>query len=102
MHATVEITFLVIPTGPPTQAAADVQVLAENMAHHVLGSHALGRAFVVRAAGSMNMVIARPPAALGRVDPALEGELFGVRRHPGDGDFFLQDEVFRTPRVADR
>src|SRR5215831_17163280 len=102
VHATFEIAFLMIPARSPAQAAPDVQVLAENVAHHVLGRDALRRAFIMSAAGGMDVMVARPPAALGRVYPALEGERFGVRGCPWNSDLFLQHQVFRPARIAHR
>ena len=42
------------------------------MPHHVRRMNALGRLHVVRAAGRVNVMIARPPAELRRIDPALD------------------------------
>src|SRR5262249_26837614 len=48
-----EVTLLVIPARAPAQTAADVEVLAQDVPHHVLGRDALGRALVVSAAGGV-------------------------------------------------
>ncbi len=69
-----EELLLGIPARPPRQHAADVQVLAQDVPPHVLGLDALGRALVVRAAGRVDVMIARVPVHLGQVDPALEPE----------------------------
>ena len=44
MDLALEIAFLVIPARSPAQAAADVEILAEHMPHHVFRRDALGRA----------------------------------------------------------
>src|SRR6185437_7356367 len=74
-----EVAFLVIPARTPAQAAADVEILAENVAHHVLRRDAFGRAFVMRAASRVDVVIAGVPALGGGMDPALEMKLLVVR-----------------------
>src|SRR5215470_10702897 len=67
--------LLEIETGPPCQIAADLEVFSLAMTVHIRCHHAFGWHGVMRAAGRMNMVVARPPSHLGRVNPALELEL---------------------------
>ena len=69
-----EELLLEIPARAPAQHAADVQVLAQDVPHHVLRLDALGGLLVVRAAGRVDVVIAGVPAHLRRIDPALEPE----------------------------
>src|SRR5262249_26520880 len=94
----IEVTLLVVPARAPAQAAADVEVLAQDVPHHVLGGDALGGALVVRAAGRVDVVVAGVPAARRRVDPALQGEFLGVRAGRGHGDFPGEHEVFGAAR----
>jgi len=72
-----EELFLIVETRAPGQAAADLDVLAHGMAEHVLRTHALGRVFIVQAAGGMDVVVAAPVAMLVRIDPAFD--LIGER-----------------------
>jgi hypothetical protein len=53
------------------QVAADLEVLAEAVLHHVVRVHALARLGVVRAARGVDMMVAAPPAAERRIDPSL-------------------------------
>ena len=92
--------LLVIPAWPPRQNATNVEVFAENVQHHVRGSHAFGRGFVVGTAGSVDMMIAAIPAAVGQLDPAFEAEGFGMFLIAGNGDAFLGDYILRTARVG--
>ena len=94
-----EESLLEIPARPPTQHLADVQVLAQDVPHHVLRVDALGGLFVVRAAGGVNVMIATPPACGRGIDPAVdfETELLGVRR---DGDGAGLRQAFRPAREA--
>ena len=62
MWFALEVALLVIPARPPAQTAADVEVLAENVPHHVLGRDALGGTLVVGAAGRVDVVVAGIPA----------------------------------------
>ena len=67
-----EELLLVIEARTPGQVAADLEILAEAVAHHVGRVHTLARLGVVGAAGGMDVMIAGPPAAQGRVDPAVD------------------------------
>src|SRR5262249_3162795 len=96
-----EVALLVIPARAPAQTAADVEVLAQDVPHHVLGSDALGRALVVRAAGGMNVMVARPPALLRRMHPALQLEALGMRLRLRHRDVPGEDEVLRAAGVVD-
>ena len=69
-----EELLLVIEARAPREIAADFQILAEAMAHHVLREHAFGGIRVVRATGGVNVMIAGPPAELRGIDPALDLE----------------------------
>ena len=61
-----EELLLVVLARPPGQHAADVELLAQDLRHHVLGQHAFGRVLVVRAAGGVDVVIAGEPAVARR------------------------------------
>ena len=50
--------FLVVVTGSPCQHRADVERLAVDLTHHVLGQHAFGGVLIVRAACGMHVMIA--------------------------------------------
>ena len=82
-----EKLLLVVPRRTPRQHRADVEVLAQNLPDHVLRMYAFGRILVVRTARSVDMVVARPPAVLRRIDPSLELKRKLARRVPLDGQF---------------
>src|SRR6266550_3702110 len=58
VHGSFEELLLVIPTGTPRENAADVEVFAYDVPHHVGRRDAFGRGFVVSAAGGVDMMIA--------------------------------------------
>src|SRR5260370_30151760 len=95
------MALLVIPAPLPAQAAAAVETLAQCMPHHTLRGNALGWAFIVRAAGGMNVMVAGIPALSRRVDPALQLERLRVRGGGGHGDRALQRLVFRPACIGD-
>ena len=78
-----EVLFLDIPTRPPGEDAADVEILADDVPHHVGRADAGGGVFIVGAAGGVDVVVAGEPAAQRRLDPAFEAEIFAVRCHAG-------------------
>ena len=53
-----EERLLEVPAGAPGQDAADLQVFAQDVPHHVLWIDAFGGTFIVGAAGRMDMVVA--------------------------------------------
>ena len=53
-----EELLLEVEARAPGQVAADLQVFAQDVAHHVLGVDALGRVGVVGAAGGVDVVVA--------------------------------------------
>src|ERR1700674_1535062 len=69
-----EKLLLVVITGSPSQYCADIQFLAQDLAHHVIRLHSFRGILVVRAAGGMHVMVARIPAVFRGVDPALHGE----------------------------
>ena len=78
----------------PAQAAqvvdggADLEVLAEDVAHHVGRMHSLGRVGVVGAAGGVDVVVAGDPAEPRGIDPAADLEIpFGRARDRGVAAF---------------
>ena len=70
----VKVVALKIEARSPGEDAADVEALAFDLSEHVDWSHALGRAFVVRTAGSVNVMVARVESEVRRSDPSLEVE----------------------------
>ena len=61
--------FLGIPARAPGQHAADVQILAQDMPHHVGGTDPFGRAVVMGTPRCVNVMVSRVPEPLGRVNP---------------------------------
>ena len=74
-----EESLLEIPARPPTQHLADVQVLAQDVPHHVLRVDALGGLFVVRAAGRVDVMVARIPSELRGINPPRQAEVERLR-----------------------
>src|SRR5206468_1151761 len=60
-----------------------------------------GRRFIMRAAGSMNVMVARVPTMVDKLDPPLEVEVFSVRFACGYADLPRQHLILRPPRVSD-
>ena len=84
-----EELFLVIEARTPGQVRADLQILADAMAEHVHRVDAFGGIHVVRATSGVDVMIARPPAELRRIDPAFHLEVgFCERRRDGHRDDF--------------
>src|SRR5207247_7714148 len=71
VHRAGEELLLVIEAWAPGQGAADLQVLAHAVSHHIRRADAFGRVRVMRAAGGVDVVVAGPPAQAGGVDTAL-------------------------------
>src|SRR5262245_18611519 len=96
-----EVLFLIVVARPPRQNAAYVERLAQNMPDHVLRHHALRWAFVMRAPGGMDVMVARIPAELCNINPSFEFErkrLWPIRRDP---DCLLFDQIFGPARECD-
>src|SRR4051794_2398713 len=74
VHCPFKELLLVVPARPPRKHAAHVEVLANDVPHHVGWRNTFGRRFVMRAAGGMHMMIARDPAEISQLDPALHAE----------------------------
>ena len=70
-----EKLLLIIEARTPREVRADFQIFAHALANHVRRVHAFGRIRVMRATGRMNVMIAGPPTALGRIDPAFHFEV---------------------------
>src|SRR3954467_8521158 len=70
-----EKLFLVIEARAPCEIRAYFQIFAFAMADHVFGVNALRVASIMRAAGGVNMMIARPPAQFRSISPALNLEI---------------------------
>ena len=83
-HLAVKIFLLSVPAWPPAQDASDVQVFSKDMAHHGFRADAFRRAVIMRAASSMDVMIAGVPALLCDMNPALQIDgngLLGLVRH---------------------
>ena len=93
--------FLVIPARAPRQNAADVKVLAQDVAHHCRRSDTFGGRFVMRAASRVNVVVAGIPIVVDELDPALQTKRFAVRFGDRYGDVSLENSIFRSPRISD-
>src|SRR5262245_1611769 len=93
-----EVALLMIPTRSPAQTAADVQVLAKNMAHHVFGRDALGWTLIVGASCGVDVMIAGVPVFASGVNPAFKLESLGMGRTGWNGDLALKNQIFRAPR----
>src|SRR5215813_1879780 len=96
-----EVLFLIVVARPPGQNAADVERLAQNMPDHVLRHHALRGAFVMRAPGGMDVMIARIPAELRDINPSFEFERVRLRPIRGDLDGLPFDQIFGPAREFD-
>src|SRR5262245_52824384 len=73
-----EKLLLIIEAWPPGEIRTDFQIFAQAMADHVDSVHAFGWLHVMRAACRVNVMIAGPPAELGRIDPAFDFESAGL------------------------
>ncbi len=60
------------------------------------GKHALDRSLVVRAAGGVNVVIARIPAELRQFDPSFQAKCERLRLACGNFDVLSFDQIFRA------
>src|SRR5262252_5696417 len=69
-----EKLLLIVVAGAPSKDCADVQLLALDLAHHIIRLHAFGRVLVMRAAGRMHVMITGIPMVFRWVDPALHGK----------------------------
>src|SRR6266852_6879577 len=78
IHLSLEVALLMVPARPPAQAAAYIEVFAEDVPHHVGGRDAFGGTFIVRAAGRVNVMIARVPARGRGMRPAAKLECFFI------------------------
>ena len=95
-----EESFLEIPARAPAQHLADVQVFAQDVAHHVLRIDALARFLVVSASGGVDVVVSRVPAHLRGINPALELEPNLLR--PGlDLNLLSPFSILGSPRALD-
>lgn len=82
----VKVTILPPSGNFKGEDAADVEILAENVPHHVGRRDPFGRGFVMFATRRMDVVVAADPAQVADLDPALEAERFAVRLRGRDGD----------------
>src|SRR5216683_2370220 len=96
-----EVALLVVPARSPAQAAADVEVLAEDMAHHVGRRDALSGAFIVCTSGRVNVMIPRIPARGGGMHPAAELERLFMNDTNRYGDLLFLNQILRPASVAD-
>ena len=98
-----EILLLRIPARPPRKDAADIQVLAQDVPHHVAWADAFGRAVVVGAAGGVDVVIAGEPTALEGMNPADEPHRLAMTLDAiWDGDGLLERQILGAAGHLDR
>src|SRR6185295_18374356 len=64
-----EELLLIVESRTPGERRANLEIFTERVPHHVFRSHTLRWLGVVRAACGVNVVISRPPAELGGIDP---------------------------------
>src|SRR5262245_45005914 len=95
-----EELLLVVPAGTPGEYAADIEVFADDVPHHIGRSDAFSGGFVVGAAGGVDVVIAGNPAEVGELDPALHAERFARFGCGGNSDGLLEIEVFGAAVVG--
>ena len=70
-HLAVEVSLLGVPARSPAQHAADVEILADDLPHHVGWGDSLRRAFIMAATGRVDVVVAGKPVPLRKMRPAL-------------------------------
>src|SRR2546428_12644982 len=70
------------------------------MPHHVGGRYIFGRAFIVSAAGRVNVMIARVPARSGGMDPAAELKRLFMSDAKRDSDLLFLNQILRPARVT--
>src|SRR3989442_34365 len=95
-----EESFLEIPARAPGQHVADVQVFAQDVAHHVLRIDTLARFLIVSASGGVDVVVSRVPAHPGGINPALELES-NLLRPVLDLNLLSPFSIIRSPRALD-
>src|ERR1700756_5250336 len=93
-----EKLFLIVVAGAPSKDRADVQLLALDLARHIIRLHAFGRILVMRAAGCMHMMIPGIPMVFRGIDPALHGKRNLASACGSNFDVLGLWLVFGTPR----
>ena len=58
VHLTGEELLLVIETRSPGKITADLKIFPQTVEDHICGADALGRVFIMGAAGRMDMIVA--------------------------------------------
>ena len=101
IHRAAKELLLIIKARTPGEIGADLQVLPDAVAEHVGRMHAFGRLDVMSAAGGVNVMVARPPTELRRINPAFDLEA-GALQLPGDDDRLLAGDRFRPARKLHR
>src|SRR5580765_6585280 len=101
VHRSAEKLLLIIKTWAPGQVRANLQVLTHAMANHVLGMDSFRGFDVVSAARRMDVMVSRPPAELGGIDPSLQLKGKGLR-FPCELKVLLPGEILGPARVFDR
>ena len=66
-----EKLLLIIEARSPGEVRPHLEILAKDMPHHVRCMDSFGRLVVMGTTSSMNMMIAAPPSARRRIDPAF-------------------------------
>src|SRR5215469_11965737 len=74
MILTAEKLLLVVVARSPCQHRADIQFFALDLAHHVIWAHTFRGILIVRATGSMYMMVSGIPVIFRRIDPPLHSE----------------------------
>src|SRR5436309_13652653 len=93
--------LLKVVARPPGKDAADIQVLAQDMTHHIFREDSLRRLLIVEASGRMNMVISGIPASIRGVDPALQSECETLVLAFIDMDGLSFYQILGAPAVLD-
>src|SRR5207247_3820994 len=78
-----EKLLLIVEARTPRQVAANLQILAEAMSHHVRRMNTFTRFGVMRAAGGVNVMVTGPPAELRGINPAFH---FKIKATVARGD----------------
>src|SRR5215469_17772616 len=92
-----------IVAGSPVQNGSYTECLAQHVAHHILWPHSFRRAFIMTAAGGVNMMVSRIPAAGGRIDPPPQRKIErGVDAGAAHGDRSCLRDVFGAAAARHR
>ena len=101
MDFALEKLLLVIPTGSPREYTADIEILSENVSHHILWRNTLSGAFVVGATRCMDVVIPGTPALCCDMNPSFEMKGLFMRLSIRDDNGLCFYLIFWTSCVFD-